>query len=685
MPTTAVSPTPDHPTVDYPALLEQMLSAIASYLPGFSDLDRERVTRAFWYGESAHHDQRRRSGEPYFTHPVAATMILLEIRPDIDSIIACLLHDVIEDTPITAAQVEAEFGPTVRFLCEGVEKVSRVNLRNDQRGKKLETIKKLFIAVAKDIRVIFVKLADRIHNLSTLESVPAAKRQRIARESMEIYAPVALRFGLNNYKNRITDLSFQFLYPEAYTDLTQQLADTAAQREKFIEISQQQLETTLRDHRVRYREIKGRQKSLFSIYEKMKRKNLMSVSQVFDLIGFRVIIPDQANCYRALGAIHSQWTPMPGRFKDYISGTKPNGYKSLHTTVLGLGKSAIPTEIQIRTPKMDMDAEYGPAAHWAYKETKSSNFDQEYVTRMAWVPAAIDSAEQSTEAFYKKLSESILADRIYVYTPKGDVISLPADSTPIDFAYHIHSDVGHGCVGAKVNGAIKPLFYKLKNGEIVEIQTKTGRTPNPQWLKFIKSGTARSHIQNYLNKSTTSLEEPPETSPPTPSPTPSKTQTSTPLPRTVPQLHIPQGTDIIIGGQSDMPYHLASCCTPRLGHSIVAYKSRGLDFSIHSADCSTLRSFPPERVIDAYIWQPYTVTTLWTDRIGLLHDISHVLVDLAINLTDIIAKPMKQNQQMMYKITMGVQVTSQAELQTMQRRFSKIANFVEVISVESRG
>ncbi len=583
--------------------LQGIISVVEGYYPKFDARLVTLITEAFWFGKEAHKDQKRFSGDPYFIHPIAATQRLLSIRPDVETVCACLLHDVIEDTPVTADEIEAKFGARIRFLCEGVEKVSKVSLKDGQKGQKLETIKKLFLAVAEDIRVIFIKLADRIHNLETLGAVRPEKRRRIARESMEVYAPVAGQLGLFNFKQIMEDLCFEHLQPDDFEKITKEISEHAEAQQAFIDRGKVLLAEVMKKRGVSVIKIKGRRKNLNSIYEKLKRKNYSYATDLFDLIGFRVIVKTTPTCYRALGAIHSKWTSMPKRFKDYISAPKPNGYQSLHTTVLGFGGAKLPTEIQIRTEKMHLDAEFGPAAHWAYKKSKSSSFDADYVKRTSYFPENLrDDFDLPADEFFSKLSQQILSDRIYVFTPKGDTITLRKGSTAVDFAYGIHTEVGNQTVGAKVNGIIKPLDYKLQKGEIVEIMTKKGKNPNPAWLEFVRTSMARQHIQGFINKERKKIDEKNHKD------VKAEQESREPIARRLKNLKnevkpaasdAPLWAPIMIGGEVNLPHRLATCCDVRPYQRLIAYKSRGLDFTIHSKACEQVANLEPERLMVA--------------------------------------------------------------------------------------
>ena len=629
---------------EYQAQFEQdlidILYLVEHYYPNLDEGKKSKITRAFWFSEKAHHNQKRFSGEPYFIHLVAATKILLQIQPDLETICACLLHDVIEDTPITPDEIERRFGARIRFLCQGVEKITKVRLQGKDR--ELESLRKLFVAMAKDVRVIFIKLADRIHNLSTLHHVPVDKRTRIARESLQIYVPVADRLGIHEFKTQMEDLCFKNLNPEEYEILTKQISQSKKSREKFINAAEKEIRKLLTKAEVKFVTVGGRDKNLYSVSEKLKKKNCNHVSDIHDLLGIRVIVDEHSDCYRVLGLIHSHWKPMPGRFKDYIAVPKANGYQSLHTTVLGVAQSKVPTEIQIRTKAMHLDAEYGPAAQWAYKQSSKARFDEDYLEKTSWIPEDLAEITQikSSEHFFRSISESLSAKRIHVLTPKGDVRNLPAHSTPVDFAYAIHTDVGNHCFGAKVNGIIKPLNHELSAGDVVDIMTKVGRTPNPEWLKFVKSSSARQKIQQAINSSFPKEQDKPEA---TEAPTKPRPQI-----RTKPLGAAPQKTgftadhNIIIGNESGLGYHFPQCCTPDPSDEILAYNTRGRDFVVHKANCKVLAKLEDERKLEAQTVMQKKFTITAKDRPGLMRDYTTILSDFEIFIWDVKFKKPKE-------------------------------------------
>jgi GTP pyrophosphokinase len=648
--------------------LKEILERIESYYPAFGERQKNLIKKAYKYGKNAHEGQWRESGYPYFSHAVEATKILLSIKPDIETVIACLLHDVLEDTPVTADELEEVFGSKIRFLCEGVEKISKVHLKKNEGTARSENIQKLFVAIAQDIRVIFVKLADRIHNLETLGFVAEEKRERIAHESLQIYAPVADNFGLFEFKTKISDLCFKHLFPQIYKNLETEISQSKKQKIGFLDRIKKEIMKASQKNDINILQIKGRQKNLASVYNKMKQKNYFSVLEVYDLFGLRILVKTKDDCYRVLGVLHTYWTPMPNRFKDYISVPKPNGYQSLHTTLLGLGGSKLPTEIQIRTKQMHQDAEFGPAAHWAYKKTQHSYFDEDYLRRTNWFPHSISQESRRTpEKFFEKISQTILADRVYVFTPKGDIEIFPIHSTPVDFAYSIHSDVGDTCVGARINGTIKPLDYELQNGDIVEILTKEGRKPNPAWLDFVKSSHARSHIRSFLNKEKETKKEEVELKRKKPI---SRSRSN----RLFRSLSKTGRTTLVIGGERDIPYKLASCCTPQPEQNIIAYKSRSPHFTIHRADCQQLNRLDPERFLEAHFVIENKFEIHAFDRIGLLRDISAIIADQGLNIGELNSHYEYKEEKRVSIWNFSLESASQSEMDTIIKKLKSIQN-----------
>ncbi len=615
---------------DFEKKLDVIISKIRGYYPEFDDEQEERLKKAYWFAHEKHANQRRYSGDLYFTHPVESVEFLLSIKPDLETVSACLLHDVIEETSVTSEEIEEHFGVKIRFLCDGISKISKVQLNELET---IENVRKLFVAMAGDIRVIFIKLADRIHNLSTLQYIPKHKQKRIARESLEIYAPVAAKLGLFEFKTQIEDLSFQHLYPDEFTQLSSEIIESRKEQLAFIERAKVEITELMDKECIEILEIYGRPKNLYSAFTKMQRKNFTSVSEIFDLFAIRIIVKDTSDCYSVLGALHSHWHPIPERFKDYVSISKANGYQSLHTTILGFGK--IPVEVQIKTLEMHLDAEYGPAAHWAYKTARHSNFDPDYVKKIEWFPQNVSPDEyDSPEKYYEEVASSILKKQIYVFSPKGDIKNLPAKSTPVDFAFAVHTEIGEFCVGAKVNGVIRPLGYHLKEGDVVEILTQKGRKINPAWLDFVQSSKAVNKIRSYINKLNESTFVPKLSDNEKPKEKDEKVSDELTLKRLgdLSVSPVKADFDIIIGGERNIPYHLALCCNPKPGKSIVAYKTRGLEFSIHEIKCKELPNLDPERIIEAHFQTEKSYKVKAKDRVGLLHDMTKVFPEYGINL-----------------------------------------------------
>lgn len=662
---------------DFQGALEDIIAEVSTYYPEFGAEEEDTIRKAYWFGFDAHSEQRRSSGDPYFMHPVEATKILLAIRPDTETIVACLLHDVIEDTPITAEEIGALFGERIQFLCEGVEKVSQVRIRQNEQNQKFDSIQKLFIAVAKDIRVIFVKLADRIHNLQTLEYVKPEKQFRIAQESVKVYAPIALQLGLYEFKTQIEDCALKYLHPKEYEQIMDDLDNLRDIKQNFIEQGKKELLKLCHKKNIPVSSVSGRLKNVSSIYEKIKRKNLTSVSDMYDLVAFRIIVKTPEQCYQTLGVVHSYWKPMLGRFKDFISVTKPNGYRSLHTTVLGFANSDLPTEIQIRTLTMHMDAEYGPAAHWAYKTNKGSDFDQDYINQTAWLPQDILLSKESknSEEFFDSLTESILLNRIYVFTPKGEVKNLPHGATPIDFAYSIHSEVGDSAVGARVNGMIKPLDYKLRNGEIIEVLTKAGKQPNPQWLEFAKSSHARARIQAHTNKIYGELTKD--------SPTQKELPDEKPKKKEKKEVYLPPAEhtkhQISVGGMRDIPHKFGSCCFPTPGKDIIAYKSRGLSVTIHEIHCAEVaRLEEPERLIEACYVIEKTFEITAYDRKSLAKDYITVITDLGLHIVTFHSRYTIKDDKRVVTVTFSVETNCDNEITELTKHIEKISGVFSV-------
>ncbi len=500
---------PAMPTKAYrPSTVRQSWSRLRSFLDRYlgQPADRSLVARAYRLARSHHHGQRRASGEEYLVHPLEVAVILAQIRMDSATIAAALLHDVLEDSPLSWQQLAAQFGREVAGLVEGVTKLSAVGLPQTPssrsnflaRQHQAENLRKLFLAMARDIRVIFIRLADRLHNMRTIQFLPPERQSAIAQETLDIYASLAGRLGLWEFKWRLEDLSFAVLEPEAYATLEKELASRLQRRRRTLTAVRRSLASALKQSGVACLDLEGRTKHLYSIYSKMRRKNC-GLDDILDLLAVRVIVPRVDDCYRAFGLIQNLWMPIPGRFKDHIAMPKPNGYRSLHTTVLG--PDGFPLEIQIRTPDMHQVNEYGIAAHWSYKES-GPWLDAKSHEMYAWLRRLLEWFEEgrSDPDYLKNLKSDILSHQVFVFTPKGDVVDLPLGSTPLDFAYRIHTQVGHRFIGARVNSRIVPIGYRLRNADIVDILTSNRDNPSWDWLKIAKSRHARNKIRQWFRR-----------------------------------------------------------------------------------------------------------------------------------------------------------------------------------------
>jgi GTP pyrophosphokinase len=472
--------------------LADLVERIRGYHPA---ADVEIVSRAYDYSVRAHEGQKRKSGDPYFIHPAAVAGIITELRLDTASICAGLLHDVVEDTLATLDDIEREFGSEVAFLVDGVTKLSKINFASKE-DRQAENFRKMVVAMARDIRVLLVKLCDRLDNMRTLDFMNADSQERIARETMDIYAPLANRLGIARFKAELEDLSFRYLDPQGYQDLNAKISKSKKERDRYIAEVSKTLSGRLAEQGFPA-DVYGRAKHLYSIYRKMKTQDC-DYEQVYDVIAFRVVVESVADCYAALGVIHSRWTPIPGRFKDYVALPKPNMYQSLHTTVIGPGRERI--EIQIRTHEMQRVAEHGIAAHWKYKERISGGVDPKDAERFGWLRQLLEFQKEMKDPaeFLESVKVDLFADEVYVFTPKGDVRVFPRGATPIDFAFTIHSEVGNHCSGARVNGAIVPLKYKLRNGDVVEVMTSNQQHPSKDWIENVVTGRAKSKVRAYL-------------------------------------------------------------------------------------------------------------------------------------------------------------------------------------------
>ncbi len=461
-----------------------------------SEEDEELLARAFSFADMAHKGQCRKSGEPFIVHPVEVALILADLRMDVETLCAALIHDTVEDSDVTLAEVEETFNERIAHLVDGVTKISRIEVES-LSDEQAQTIRKMFVAMSKDIRVIVIKLADRLHNMRTLAALREDRRIFKSRETLEIYAPIAHRLGINSIKWELEDLAFFYLEPNKYKQISRMVTESRAEREEYLEQIIGILYGEMEKVGIQA-QIMGRPKHLYSIYQKMTKKG-KGFSEIYDLIAVRVIVKSVKDCYSALGAVHTLWHPMPGRFKDYIAMPKFNMYQSLHTTVIG--PAGRPLEVQIRTEEMHRQSEYGVAAHWRYKEKGGKGGDA-LDQQLSWLRQMVDWQDETQDSreFLKDLKVDLAPTEVFVFTPKGEVMSLRAGSTPVDFAYAIHTEVGNHCVGAKVNGAIVPLTYELQLGDRVEILTQKSASPSRDWLNLVKTPSARSKIRSYFSK-----------------------------------------------------------------------------------------------------------------------------------------------------------------------------------------
>ncbi len=481
-------------------LYDMLIARIQKYHP--SD-DVSLIRKAYETASKAHGDQRRKSGEPYMVHPLWVAIILADLEMDKETIAAGLLHDVVEDTGLTLQDVEDEFGPEIASLVDGVTKLGQLSYSSDKLDVQAENLRKMFYAMAKDIRVIIIKLADRLHNMRTLQYMPPEKQKEKARETMEIYAPIAQRLGISRIKTELDDLSLKYLEPDVFYDLVQQVNDRMTQRKEFIQQITDEVSRAMKDAGIKA-EVSGRVKHFFSIYKKMVNQN-KTLDEIYDLFAVRIIVDSVKDCYAALGVIHEMYTPIPGRFKDYIAMPKANMYQSLHTTLMS--STGQPFEIQIRTQEMHKTAEYGIAAHWKYKESNDGqkNVEAQEEEKLSWLRQILDWQQGTTDnqEFMNLLKGDLdlFAEDVYCFTPQGDVKNLPAGSTPIDFAYAVHTAVGNKMVGAKVNGRLVNIDYQIQNGDKIEILTsQNSKGPSRDWLNIVKSPQAKSKINQWFKR-----------------------------------------------------------------------------------------------------------------------------------------------------------------------------------------
>ena len=655
--------------------------------------DFDLIHRAYTYAHEKHEGQKRKSGEPYITHPVAVAQVIADMRLDASSVCAALLHDVVEDCNVSDEEMSKRFGSEIGFLVDGVTKLGRVNFTSKE-DQQAESFRKMLVAMARDIRVLLVKLADRLDNMRTLDHMKPEAQVRIAQETMDIYAPLAGRLGINWLKSDLEDLSFRYLYPEHFQDLVQKTKKVQKDHERYISDVVKRLQKMLIE-RSFPADVSGRLKHLYSIYRKIRQNNV-DFEQIHDVIAFRVLVENVSDCYAALGVIHSQWTPIPGRFKDYIALPKPNMYQSLHTTVIGPGQRRI--EVQIRTHEMHRTAEDGIAAHWTYKEKGSGGLDAKDAARFAWLRQLMEFQQEVSDPaeFLDSVKVDLFADEVYVFTPKGQLKVFPRGATPVDFAYTIHSEVGEHCSGARVNGAIQPLRYQLRNGDTVEILTNPQQQPSKDWLDFVATGRARSKIRAYvraeerkrsvklgrdlierafhkkdmsfarfvksgeIEKVAKALKlangedlfaavgigrvEPLEVFEAAMASEGAPTQLRPSLfekaARAVTETVTGNQGGIAIDDVDDLVIRFAQCCNPLPGDPITGWITRGRGVTVHRRGCPRAMELDPERRIDV-TWservkaaRPVSLKIITTDKPGILSNVSAAFTEAGVNIQE---------------------------------------------------
>ena len=666
--------------------LSQITDAVLEYHPG---ADVDVILNAYMYSAKAHRGQSRTSGEAYLSHPLEVAYNLTRLRMDERTVAAGLLHDTLEDTLATPEEIKSQFGEEIYRLVDGVTKIGQMPFASREE-KQAENYRKMILAMAQDIRVVLIKLADRAHNLKTLDSLPPEKQQRIARETLEIYAPIANRLGIGWLKSELEDGSFRCLYPVEYESIVKKVKQGEKERLRFVEECRKELTRELEAAGIKG-QVSGRPKHYFSIFQKMTQQNI-DFDQLYDLVGLRVITDSVKDCYAVLGVVHSLWRPIPGKFKDYIAMPKPNRYQSLHTTVSGPHGQRV--EVQIRTEEMHRVAEHGIAAHWHYKEdgrTSLKHLDD----HLAWVRSMLEDQKdiKNPREFLNAFKVDLYFQEVFVFTPKGEVVALPRGATPVDFAYQVHTDVGHHCVSARVNGKLVPLRYKLKNGDQVEVVTAKHKHPSRDWLTFVKTSRARQKISNYLNQrerersralgqelldkeirkfglepdqvlrgkkldeviqscgfnsldnllmsigyGKTSLKRVVEKLVPR-----EKIEAGEPVEAQVrPRSHRVQEHPIRVKEFDDaMLIRMGKCCNPLPGDPIVGYITRGRGISVHHRECPSVASLEhePDRLVEVE-WEtakestfPTRISIVSVEKQGQLARISQTLSECDVNIT----------------------------------------------------
>ena len=672
--------------------LNDIIASVTEYDP---NADVDLIKKAYVYSAKVHAGQVRKTGEPYLIHPLAVASILSQLKLDVASVCTGLLHDTVEDTLATLEEIDSLFGGDIAHLVDGVTKLSQIKFQTSEE-KLAENFRKMLVAMAKDIRVLLVKLADRLHNMRTLQAMKPEKQERIARETMDIYAPLANRLGISWLKIELEDLSFRYIKRREYKELAEKLGQTKKDRQKFISETTDEIGHVLEQGGMTEFETSGRPKHLWSIHKKMANKGI-PFEDVYDLIAFRVTLSDVGRCYQALGHIHARWRPIPGRFKDYIAMPKPNGYQSLHTTVIGPKSQRI--EIQIRTAEMDSVAEDGIAAHWVYKESGGSQHKAPGEGGFVWLRKLMDYQRdvKDPNEFLDSVKFDLFADEVFVFTPNGDVLELPRGACPVDFAFSIHTDVGMRCAGAKVNGSMVPLRHKLESGDTCEILTNKNQRPNSAWLEFVKTGRARTKIRaevravenerckqigselldkefkrfghtlqkhvkdgslqnawkdskyktvpevilavgyGKLNAQQVVERVLPDDIKKNPSEDAPKRSR---LGQLIDRLARKSSSGVTVEGVEDMLVHYAKCCSPIKGDPITGFVTRGRGLTIHRRGCDKVMALDPQRRIDV-TWdakesfsRAINIRITTDDREGMLADLSSIFSKHNINISE---------------------------------------------------
>lgn len=577
-------------------MLKKIIDNFSKHIKSYSEKDQEKILLAASFSADKHNTQLRKSGEPYFIHPIAVAKILIELNSDVDTVCAGLLHDTIEDTDTTYEDLTQIFGTTVADLVEGETKIASIKAKN-KTVQESETIRKMFFAMSQDIRVLIVKLADKLHNMRTLEFLAPKRAKEIAAETLDIYAPLADRLGISWLKAELEDLSLKILKPDTYAYIVDYLSANKMGRSKYLNRVEKSILKACAAAKLSNVNVASREKHPYSIYMKMKKRQ-KELEEIYDILGVRILCDNINECYTILGVIHRLWPPIEGRFKDYIAMPKANNYQSLHTTVLSLDAKML--ELQIRTKEMHETAEYGVAAHWSYKAATGSSSQRskdnaKYAKVVEKLKAWSNELEQS-ESLLDDIKDELLKDTIYVFTPKGHTIELPSGATALDFAYHIHTDVGNRCVGAKADGSIIPLNRALKNTQVIEIITNANAKPNINWLRVAQTNSARKKIRTWLNRNDPSLtidkniiakDKSIEAQLATKNED-EKVDNS----QIIRQVSGQSASSVTVGKEKNLMISLAQCCNPVRGDNIVGYVSRGRGIIVHRENCTNLKNMP---------------------------------------------------------------------------------------------